>query len=453
MPAVAPLTPRWRLTQELRTPPQEVFWRSDVRFNVCHAGRRSGKTEIAKMRAARKAIRFFYQTGLTDGLIICGAPTHKQARNIFWRDMLDLIPRDLMAKDPLEGLMSIQLIGGTEILVAGLDVAARAEGRPIDHLLLDEYGNMKPEIWTANLRPALSTPGRPVGTADFVGVPEGRNHYFDLCEGAKSDTTGSWLVHHWFSEDVVAPEEIAAAKRDLDPLTYEQEYRGSFVSFQGKVYYQFDALLNTQIGLPYHPNQPIAFCLDFNRKPGVAVIVQEQANVGNRTFVAPEFTAVIGEMYIHSDSNTELVCRKLIEAWGRHPGDVYLYGDATGGNRHTASLEGSDWEIVRRMLSPVFGPRLKDRVPRSNPAERARVNAMNSRLKSFDGTIRMLVDPQKAPKLIKDFEGVRAVQDGSGRIDKTGDLMLTHSSDALGYYVVAKFPVTGGVAVANTAYG
>lgn len=447
------LTERWRLTKELRTPPQEDFWTSLVRFNICHAGRRSGKTEIAKMRGVRKAVRFFKETQLTDGLVIFGAPTHTQARNIFWNDVRSLIPDSMLEDEPLDGRMSMKLIGGTEILVCGFDVAARAEGRPIDHLVLDEYGNMKPEVWTQNLRPALSTPGRPLGTADFVGVPEGRNHYHDLVQAHKDSP--DWKIHHWYSEDVVSPEEIAAAKRDLDPLTYEQEYRGSFVSFQGKVYYQFDAILNTQVGLKsrYDQNEDLIVCFDFNRKPGVCIIVQEMKNTGLRAFVKPEFTAVIDEVYLPNDSNTMLVCQRFLDRYATHRGRVLVYGDATGGSLKTSSItDGSDWDIIRNIFSPAFGTRFSSRVGRSNPSERSRINAMNSRIKAFDGQIGMLIDPERCPKLIKDLEGVRAVKDGSGKIDKTSDLMLTHPSDALGYYVTAKFPVSGGVSTATDAY-
>jgi hypothetical protein len=265
-----------------------------------------------------------------------------------------------------------------------------------------------------------------------------------------------WKIHHWFSEDVVSPEEIAAAKRDLDPLTYEQEYRGSFVSFQGRVYYQFDNLLNTQTGLAarYNTNADLIVCFDFNRKPGVCIVAQEMENTGQRAMLKQQFTAVIGEVYVHSDSNTMLVCQRFLEKWGTHRGRVLAYGDATGGALRSSSItDGSDWEIIRRVLFPAFGTRFAERVPRANPSERARVNAMNSRLKAFDGQVGLLIDSDRAPKLIKDLEGVRAVKDGSGKIDKTSDPMLTHSSDALGYYVAERFPVSGGITVASEAYG
>ena len=104
-------------------------------------------------------------------------------------------------------------------------------------------------------------------------------------------------------------------------------------------------------------------------------------------------------------------------------------------------MQGSDWDLVRTELRATFGDRADYRVPLANPAERARINAMNSRLKSGDGTIHLMVDPAKAPNVVRDLEGVRLLEGGSGEIDKKADGRLTHLSDALGYYIVKEFPV------------
>jgi hypothetical protein len=82
------------------------------------------------------------------------------------------------------------------------------------------------------------------------------------------------------------------------------------------------------------------------------------------------------------------------------------------------------------------------KVPSANPPERSRVNAVNVRLRNGEKKVRLMVDPKKAPRVAKDLEGVRCVIGGSGEIDKRYDLSLTHISDALGYYVVAEFPIT-----------
>ena len=85
-------------------------------------------------------------------------------------------------------------------------------------------------------------------------------------------------------------------------------------------------------------------------------------------------------------------------------------------------------------------------VPRHNPTERSRINAVNSRLRSLDGIVRLFIDPSKAPFLVKDLEGVRTIEGGSGEIDKKRDPKLTHCSDALGYYVVKEYPITERIA-------
>ena len=85
--------------------------------------------------------------------------------------------------------------------------------------------------------------------------------------------------------------------------------------------------------------------------------------------------------------------------------------------------------------------RVSFHVPESNPAERARVNAVNARCCSTDGKRRLLVDAAAAPKLVRDLEGVQTVKGGSGEIDKKKDRKLTHISDALGYYIVHEYPL------------
>lgn len=55
----------------------------------------------------------------------------------------------------------------------------------------------------------------------------------------------------------------------------------------------------------------------------------------------------------------------------------------------------------------------------------------------------MMVDPSRAPMLVRDFEGVRVLEGGAGDLDKKRDPKLTHISDAAGYYVATDFPVSG----------
>jgi hypothetical protein len=444
------LTPRWTPLRPVRE--QQRYARSPHRFNTVPAGRRSGKTEIAKRRIVLAALeastpwppRYF-----------AGAPTRDQAKRIFWDDLKALVPPELRRR-PSETELCIRLVNGAEIWVVGLDKPERIEGQPWDGGILDEIANMRSRAWDANVRPALSDR---LGWCDLIGVPEGRNHYYELDRKARAmmqelGRASEWGAFHWKSSAVLPPSEIEAARRDLDPLTFEQEFNASFVNFQGRAYYPFSEADHAH-PLAYDPEQPLALCFDFNVEPGVAAIIQEQQIPGE--FLRDEEglpildqplwgTGVIGEVWIERNSNTRAVCRRLAQDWGEHQGTVRCYGDATGGARGSAKVSGSDWDLIRDELEPVF-PDLEFHVPPSNPSERRRINAVNTRLRNAAGEIHLKVDPGRAPHVITDFEGVRLLAGGSGEIDKKIDAKLTHLTDAIGYYVEREFPIAEAVSV------
>lgn len=421
------------------------------------AGRRSGKTERAKRRLIKAALRT--ESSFPDPKYFAGAPTRDQAKRIYWHDLKAMTPKSVI-HNISESELTIWFKTGSLISVVGMDKPARIEGSPWDGGVLDEYGNMKPEAWPENVRPSLSDR---LGWCWLIGVPEGRNHYYDTYMKAVGELNiangGEWDGFTWHSADILSPAEVEAARRDLDELTFRQEYEASFVNFEGQAYYPFERHVHcANLHDLYNPHADLVLCLDFNVDPGTAVIAQEMdfprrvataaaIEVKGRSMFtnvaqpAIQGTGVIGEVYIPSNSNTPAVCRRFIQDWGSHSGRILVYGDATGGARGTAQTEGSDWDLVRRELFGHFGPeRVFFRVPKSNPAERARLNAVNTRLRSGDGTVRLMVDPVKAPMTVKDFEGVRLLAGGSGEIDKKADPKLTHLTDGLGYYVESEFP-------------
>ena len=416
----------------MRHHPEQQRWiDSPHRFNVVPAGRRSGKTEIAKR--FKLIIRALEGTAYSNPRFFAAAPTRDQAKRIWWEDLKALVPRKFLLARPSETELMIPLVNGSSIWVIGMDKPERMEGTPWDGGVLDEYGNMKPQAWGENVRPALSDR---LGWCDFIGVPEGRNHYYELNQMAAAEfldkgLQSDWGAFHWVSADILPPEEIESARRDLDELTFQQEYEASFINFVGRAYYGFGEEHKEK--LDHNPAAPLIFCFDFNVAPGVAAVCQEK-----------EWgTAVIGEVWIPQNSNTRSVCRKLVADWKDvHQAGIVCFGDATGGARGSAKTEGSDWDLVKEELRAGFGNRVSYRVPAANPAERARINALNTRIRAGDGTIRLKVDPSRAPHVVRDFDGVRLLEGGSGELDKKHDLKLTHISDAIGYYIAEAFPLT-----------
>lgn len=448
VPATPILPVRW--TQLRKHPTQLAYFYSKHRFNVVPSGRRSGKTEYAKRKLVRRAME---ATTQWVPRFFAAAPTRDQAKRIYWDDLKALVDPRIRMKQPSESDLMIKLITGAEIWVIGMDKPERMEGQPWDGGILDEYGNMKEKAWGANVRPALSDR---LGWCDLIGVPEGRNHYYTTAKAAAAQMKelgdkSEWGYYHWFSSAILPASEIEAAKRDLDELTFKQEYEGSFINFEGRAYYPFTEEEHCA-PMGYNPRAPLALCFDFNVEPGVCAIVQELYLPGqyerdenglvdmSRPITG---TAVIGEVYIPRNSNTPAVCKRIAVDWGaKHEGRVVCYGDATGGSRGSAKVDGSDWDLIEKHLRPTFGGRLSFDVPSTNPAERARINAVNSRLRSATGIVRMMVDGNRAPHVVKDFEGVTLLKGGSGELDKKTSPDLTHISDAVGYYVERKFPTT-----------
>lgn len=383
---------------------QERLIKSRARFKVVPAGRRSGKTERAKRRLVRACLS---ANVYCDPRYFAAAPTRDQAKRIYWKDLKALTP-EWAIQDKSESDLMIKFWSGAELWVLGMDKPERAEGQPWNGGVLDEYANMKPQTWSDHIRPAM-TDRR--GWVWFTGVPEGRNHYYDLYEQArklKASGDNDWDTFHWVTADIQSAEEIAKAQRDMDELSYQQEYEASFVNFQGRAYYPFSEHLHCA-PLTYNPRAPLIFMFDFNVAPGVACVGQEMTLPnGNEGF------GIIGEVWIPQNSNTERVCHRLVKDWHTHQGDVFAYGDFTGGARGTAKLSGSDWDIIKRIMREVYTDRFAPKI-RANPSERSRVNAVNARLRSIDNVVRLMVDPAKAPHVVRDFEGVRLLEGGSGR--------------------------------------
>lgn len=465
MSATMSLPSRWT---KLRPHPAQLrLVQSTARFDVIEAGRRSGKTELPKRLGCLEAMRMgpvYAQSGATWYTKFC-APTRDQAKFIFWDD-LKRLTQPWWVRDPQESDLRLFLIGGAEVWVCGLDKPARIEGSPVDRLAVDELAEVKDGAWERNLYPALGTPGRAPGRAWLFGVPRPGGQFAKLARMAKDPLETDYAYHTWTSEGIVADEVFQAAKRGTDALLFAQEWLGQRVSLEGRAYYGFDPQHNV-LASSYRPELPLLFCFDFNRSPGIAVVAQEQPLSGlmvaecasckklspgvsgstcqhcQRLLPLVTCSVAIGEVHIPNGSNTTMVCTRLCNDWRHHKGGVSVYGDPAGGAKTASSVDGSDWDLVKRYLSQDFPQAVFD-IDRKHPAIRARVNAVNLRACNAAKERRLFVDSQKAPNLARDLEEQLVVEGGSGELDKTSDLTIGHAADAWGYCIQKLHPADFG---------
>jgi hypothetical protein len=229
---------------------------------------------------------------------------------------------------------------------------------------------------------------------------------------------------------------IQELAQSYDAKNAEQEIGGQFVIFEGAVYYTFSRADNAgDLAFElcrYNPSLPLCLACDFNIDPMSWVIAQVIEKNGLKKIV------VIDEIFMRN-TNTEQACREFKSRFPNHISGLYLYGDATGHARHTDSNV-TNWKIIENELQR-YG--ITKRVPTSNPAERDRINALNSMIRNSKGDRRILVNPN-CKKLIADLEQV-AFKEGSTQIDKNKNLMLTHISDALGYMTEKDFGLNKGL--------
>lgn len=376
------------------------------------AGRRSGKTELAKRKLV---ISLPQKKEWPDPRYFAAAPTRDQAKRIFWKDIKALTPEGWVKKIYETDLCLLTKFK-SEIWIVGLDKPQRIEGTPWDGGVLDEYANMRASAWPENIRPALSDRE---GWCWFIGVPEGLNHYKELVDYAGDGKDGDWGVYSWRSSDILPQKELDAARKVLDERTFRQEYEASFEGSTGRVYYAYSPDKHQNANISLIDDLPLCVCCDFNVDPCVWEIAQTD---GKTVWVLDEI--------LLRNTNTIEMGKAFLKRYGRHKAGIIVYGDSAGMARSTTGR--SDYAILSELG-------LKDqRIRRANPQVKDRVNALNSMLENTKGTARLFHHPSCAA-LRKDFENVQW-KDGNSEIDKTNH-ERTHASDALGYFIEYEFPL------------
>lgn len=198
---------------------QQDVWNDPTRFKVVAAGRRTGKSRLAAYLLLVNALQ-------TDrGNIFYVAPTQGQARDIMWNTLLDL-GHGLIESSHVNNLQ-IKLINGIMISLKGADRPETMRGVSLKYLVLDEYADMKPDVWESILRPALADLK---GSALFIGTPMGRNHFYELYKSAELGLDPDYKSWHYTSYDnpILDKEEVDKAKKSMSSYAFRQEFLASF---------------------------------------------------------------------------------------------------------------------------------------------------------------------------------------------------------------------------------
>jgi len=200
-------------------PWQKQVWADETRFKIVAAGRRTGKSRLAAWMLIVNALQ------ADRGHVFYVAPTQGQARDIMWQTLLEL-GNPVISGSHINNLQ-IKLINGATISLKGADRPETMRGVSLKFLVLDEYADMKPDVFEQILRPALADQK---GCAMFIGTPMGRNHFYELYKYAELDDDPTYKAWHFTSYDnpLLDPDEIDIAKRSMSSYAFRQEFMASF---------------------------------------------------------------------------------------------------------------------------------------------------------------------------------------------------------------------------------
>lgn len=251
---------------------QAQLHRSLRRFNALVAHRRFGKTVFCINETLDRALR----CGLPRPRYGYIAPLYRQAKSVAW-DYLKEYTRPIPGVEANESELRVDLPTGQRIQLFGADNPDSLRGLYFDGVVLDEYAQMRMNVWAEVLRPALADRK---GWAVFIGTPMGRNGFWDIYANAKTDP--EWFAAMFKASDtgIIPPEELEAARKVMSEDQYAQEFECSFDAaiigaYYGKLLQQAET--DKRIGnVPWESKIPVHTAWDLGIGDSTAIWFVQQ---------------------------------------------------------------------------------------------------------------------------------------------------------------------------------
>jgi hypothetical protein len=162
------------------------------------------------------------------------APFLNQSKAIAW-DYLKHYGLVIPGATPNEAELRIDFPNGGRVRLFGADNPQALRGLYHDGVILDEFGDMDPAVWTEVVRPALSDRR---GWAAFAGTPRGKNEFYNLRNrGLRGDAEWWTTILKASETGLLSAEDLADARASMDESAYAREYECDFeASIEGAYY-------------------------------------------------------------------------------------------------------------------------------------------------------------------------------------------------------------------------
>ncbi len=203
---------------------------------VCH--RRFGKTVGTVNEMIRKAI-------LNDKkapVYAYVAPYRNQAKRVAW-EYLKYYTSPIPGRNVNESELYVELptrhngSPGARLYIIGADHPDALRGIYLDGVILDEYADIKPELWGGVIRPALADRE---GWAVFIGTPKGQNQFYEMYQHAQKSADWYACLYRADETDVIPTDELADMKAQMTDMEIRQELLCDFTASASDVVIPID---------------------------------------------------------------------------------------------------------------------------------------------------------------------------------------------------------------------
>lgn len=217
-------------------PSQMEVFEDPSRFKIVIAGRRFGKTYYMVRDLGIHVMMTHDAQGrdLRDFPVYYVAPTRDNAKRNTWRHFKNfLLP---VTSKVYEKDLIIRLNNGRELYLHGAAEPDALRGDALHRVGLDEFADMKTEVWEEVTRPMLTDLQ---GGAVFIGSRKPACNLQRLATDMRGKE--DWATFRFDSLDnpFMPSGEIESAKRDMSTRAFMQEYMGSG-KFEGGEVFEFE---------------------------------------------------------------------------------------------------------------------------------------------------------------------------------------------------------------------
>ena len=378
------------------------------------AGYGAGKTRSLAAKAVVLAV-------LNQGFVGCVMePTGPLIRDIWQTDFESFleqydIPYTFRAS-PLPEYV-LHLPGGdTKIICRSFENWSRIIGLNLAWVLADEIDTVTPAI-AEKAFPKILGRLRSGNVRQFgaASTPEGFRWMWNTfgTEEAQQRPDRK-LIRMRSADNPHLPQDfIERLQANYDPSLLQAYLEGQFCNLTtGQVYDRFDRKKHVTTDIPDVSNEPLRIGVDFNIGNMSAVI---GVRLGNNLLLIDEISGA---------HDTDAMAKEIQHrADGRQ---VYIYPDASGGNRSTNASR-TDIQILES-----YG--FSNQSPKANPPIRDRVASVQALLENGKGEVRLQI-AAGCKRTIECLE----LQSYSERGEPDKDAGYDHMNDALGYLVYRDF--------------